>query len=333
MDMTPPPLPRVHGGPDAQGAPQVDFSTNSNACGPCPHALAAVQAADPTRYPDPAYTRLRADLAHRHGVDVWRVVLAGSASEFIFRITGWVRRAGGSTVHLPAHAYGDYAAAANAWGLRRVDSADVADLVWACEPASPTGQAHAGWPEALARSPLVLDCAYEPLRLDGMPTLQGAQRDAVWQLFSPNKALGLTGVRAAYAIAPMHSADTAAALEALAPSWVLGAHGAAMLETWAQPQTASWLAQSLGTLRNWKAQQCGALQALGWQCMPGDANYVCARPPEGVDAAALCERLRAQGIKLRDATSFGLPGWVRLGVLAPAAQEALVQALNQETAA
>ncbi|MEA3395305.1 MAG: hypothetical protein U9R55_11830, partial [Pseudomonadota bacterium] len=36
--------------------------------------------------------------------------------------------------------------------------------------------------------------------------------------------------------------------------------------------------------------------------------------------------LRTQGIKLRDATSFGLPGHVRLGVLAPQAQDALQQA-------
>lgn len=36
----------VHGGPDARGAAQYDFSTNSNACGPCPHTLAAVQQAD-----------------------------------------------------------------------------------------------------------------------------------------------------------------------------------------------------------------------------------------------------------------------------------------------
>jgi histidinol-phosphate aminotransferase len=34
-------------------------------------------------------------------------------------------------------------------------------------------------------------------------------------------------------------------------------------------------------------------------------------------------RLREQGIKLRDATSFGLPGHVRLGVLSPEAQDAL----------
>ena len=54
---------QLHGGPDAAGIPVFDFSTNSNACGPCPMALAAVQQADATRYPDPAYTALRAQLA------------------------------------------------------------------------------------------------------------------------------------------------------------------------------------------------------------------------------------------------------------------------------
>ena len=52
-----------HGGPDALGAPRWDFSTNANACGPCPQALDAVHRADARRYPDPAYTDLRAALA------------------------------------------------------------------------------------------------------------------------------------------------------------------------------------------------------------------------------------------------------------------------------
>ena len=38
--------------------------------------------------------------------------------------------------------------------------------------------------------------------------------------------------------------------------------------------------------------------------------------------------LRAQGIKLRDATSFGLPGWVRIAALAPESQQALSRALQ-----
>jgi histidinol-phosphate aminotransferase len=37
---------------------------------------------------------------------------------------------------------------------------------------------------------------------------------------------------------------------------------------------------------------------------------------------------QTHGIKLRDATSFGLPGWLRLGVLGPDAQDALATALT-----
>lgn len=317
---------RVHGGSDALGAARHDFSTNSNAAGPCPQALAAVQAADATRYPDAGYTALRAALAGFHGVAPGRIVLAGSASEFIFRTSAWVACQGGRMVHVPQHAYGDYLHGAQAWGLERVEEVDAADLVWACEPSSPLGQAHSAWPlrMGLTGGPVVvLDGAYAPLRLQGAPSLGRAQRDGVWQLFSPNKALGLTGVRAAYAVASVHTLEAVAQLDALAPSWVVGAHGEAMLRAWTQPSVQHWLEGSLALLRPWKARQQALLEALGWVCQPSDANFFCARPPAPLDLAAL----RAAGIKLRDATSFGLPGWYRLGTLAPEAQEALRTAL------
>lgn len=320
-------LQRVHGGTDALGAARFDFSTNSHAAGPCPQALAAVQAAEATRYPDAAYTALRAALADFHGVAPGRIVLAGSASEFIFRTSAWVARQGGRSVHVPQHAYGDYLHGAQAWGLARVDDQDASDLVWACEPSSPLGQAHGNWPQHMGQADaptVVLDCAYAPLRLQGAPSLDTAQRNKVWQLYSPNKALGLTGVRAAYALAPVHAQDAAAQLDALAPSWVVGAHGEAMLRAWTQPAVQQWLAQSLVLLRQWKERQVALLQAQGWVCQPSDANFFCARPPAALDLAAL----RAAGIKLRDATSFGLPGWYRLGTLAPQAQDALLAAVS-----
>ena len=93
---------RVHGGPDQCGVPLFDFSTNSNACGPCPTALAAVMQADATQYPDASYTALRQQLAAFHGIDAQRVVLAASASEFIFPITLPIGVATyGLTSHLP----------------------------------------------------------------------------------------------------------------------------------------------------------------------------------------------------------------------------------------
>ena len=335
----------VHGGADALGVPLHDFSTNSNACGPCPVAVAALQEADATHYPDPAYTGLRALLGALHGVDPARIVVAGSASEFIARVTALAVRRGAKRVALPAHAYGDYAHAAAAWGLgvcrHGEPAAAPAGLMWACEPSSPLGTTDpvlAQWSgPAPAGTLRVLDCAYAPLRLDAVPG-NGADGPAApasapsapawaagtWQLWTPNKALGLTGVRAAYAIAPAHAppADLAA-LVALAPSWPLGAPGVALLQTWATPAAQRWLAGCLPTLRDWKAQQLALCEALGWQAVPGSlANYVVARTPLR-DLAAPLRALRTHGIKLRDCASFGLAGHVRLGVLAPGAQQAL----------
>lgn len=325
-----------HGGTDAQGVPAHDFSTNRNACGPCPAAVAALQSAHVAQYPDPLYTDLRAQLAAFHGVAVARVLVGGSSSELIHRVTQHAVRSGARHTTLPAHHYGDYLQAAQVWGLA-VQSRSVPvpqGLHWACEPSSPLGALDEIWPD-WAQPPAsgptwrMLDCAYRPLWLEG--TAPQRDLDAVWQLWTPNKALGMTGVRAAYAIAPLHAAaQELEALRLLAPSWVVGAHGVAMLQAWVTPPVQQWLARSLETLRAWKAQQLALCEQLGWQVVPGhQANYLVARlplPPQ--DLAHSLAALRTHGIKLRDCASFGLPGHVRLGVLPPASQAALAQAWN-----
>lgn len=322
----------LHGGPDAQGVPRWDFSTNANACGPCPQALGAVQQADAARYPDPGYTALRDSLAAFHSVAVERIVVAGSASEFIARITAAVAHSGGQRVWLPALSYGDCAHAAKVWALQPVSAPAQAELLWLCEPSSPLGNAEAMADTALSAwkvhgGVVVLDRAYEPLRLSGQCSLGADALECVWQLWSPNKALGLTGVRGAYAIAPLHGLALARLLEEMAPSWPLGAHAVAMLGAWVKADTQRWLAQSLLQLAHWKVAQVALLEDIAWDCLPSDANYFCAHAPHPLNGPAL----RAQGIKLRDTTSLGLPGHWRLGVLPPAAQQALRAALDNTT--
>ena len=313
-------LGRIHGGPDAKGMVLYDFSSNSNACGPCPSALAAIDQASATQYPDPDYTALRKQLAAFHQVDLQRVVLAASASEFIFRVTAMVARRNGRSVSLPVHCYGDYAHAAYAYGLKITDSV-AADLVWACEPSSPLGQMQADY--CVPGNALqVLDRAYEPLRLSGAYPHSDAL-NTVWQLYSPNKALGLTGVRAAYAVAPVDAEADIATMNQLCPSWPIGAHGVAMLAAWTQPQSQTWLAGSLATLRRWKTQQIKLCESFGWTVMPSMANFFVCQAV--IDSSAL----RQQGIKLRDCASFGLPGHVRVSVQPPAAQHALHNAWQQ----
>ena len=328
-----PVLPRVHGGADQHGVPHHDFSVNSHAGGPCPMALAAVALTDASAYPDASYTALRTQLATFHGVSVQRVQLAASASEFIFRITAVAAQQGASAVWLPTHSYGDYAQAAHAHGLKPTASLRDASLLWACEPSSPHGQSQANmaqWLQTIDDGATgILDRAYEPLRLSGVGSLSDAQLQRVWQLWTPNKALGLTGVRAAYAIAPVNCPGAMLSqLEQLCPSWPIGAHGVSLLTAWTQADVQAWLADSLDTLRLWKNQQIARCEAMTWTCLPSQANFYVARPslPVGLTLAQALGGLRAEGIKLRDTTSFGLHDHVRLSVQPPAAQCALKKA-------
>jgi histidinol-phosphate aminotransferase len=337
---------RMHGGPDALGVPKYDFSTNSNACGPCPEALQLVRQADATRYPDAGYHGLRERLAAFQGVAPERIVLAGSASEFIFRITALAVGRGIRSVRVPHHAYGDYRHAAQAWGLA-VEEAPVEPdaagslpyLSWACDPSSPLGDSHAGLQEwaggfAQDQSIKVLDRAYEPLRLDGSLGLSSGALDTVWQLYSPNKALGLTGVRAAYAVAPAASRKDVQALESLCPSWPVGAHGVAMLESWCEPAVQGWLLETRSTLRDWKVRQQSLCSRLGWRALASHANFFCVESadPEH-DLTRAVSYLRGHGIKVRDTTSFGLPRHLRVAVLPPRAQDALSRAWDHWLAA
>ncbi len=331
------PQARTHGGADGQGVPLHDFSSNSNACGPCPQALHAVSLADASRYPDPRYTDLRQQLAAFHGVAVGRMVLAASASEFIFRITAMTAQRGGRAVCLPPHGYGDYAQAAHAHRMTLVADPGIAALCWACDPSSPFGVTHEGLSDLVdnagASTTLVLDRAYEPLRLSGALALTDRQLQSVWQLWTPNKALGLTGVRAAYAIAPLDSDEDVQAMDALCPSWPIGAHGVAMLQTWTQVGTQKWLAGSLDALREWKARQVAMCESLGWTVLPNSANFfVChtgldlqsmTASVHRLQIGAAMRNLRKAGFKLRDCASFGLPGHMRLSVQSPATQDAL----------
>lgn len=330
---------RIHGGTDTLGKPLYDFSTNSNALGPCPDIVKLLRLTDCSSYPDPDYHELRESLALWHGVSAERIVVAASASEFIFRITQAVaaNSLGRTRAWWPLHSYTDYAMAARAFGVAQTDNPAQANLIWACDPASPLGCTQDNLPAQLeqlqARQTMVLDCAYQPLRLQAELTLSAQQKDQLWQLWSPNKALGLTGIRGAYAIAPLGAEALVLTLRQSAFSWPLGSHAVTMLEVWTTPQVQTWLAQSLLTLSEWKARQINLCRKLDWTVLPSVANFYCATPPLSgrVDSAVLLKKLRLDGIKLRDTTSFGLAGSFRLRVMSPEVQDALYFALLRDS--
>ncbi len=227
-------------------------------------------------------------------------------------------------------------------------------LIWLCEPCNPTGEdvPAAVWAELIALLPalqaaghtLAVDRAYAPMRLDGLDPVPAALAQAAWQLWSPNKTMGCTGVRAGLMVAPAAVAASASAstspraaqtaapstwpdVAALAPSWVLGSEGVALLQAWVSETVQGSLRVQRVVWRGWLQAQQQALRARGWTVRDTVVPFFLAQPPQGVDVATMLTALRQRGIKLRDAASLGLPGWCRMRVMSPTAQAALMDAL------
>lgn len=332
----PQPLLALHGGPD--GGPPIahDFSTNANPLGAPLSLLRALQDTDRQRYPDPQYLALREHLGLAHGLPAEQVLPASGGSEAIRRLSLAALLQGLREVWVPSPGFGDYALAARVLGLAvrsygpgELPAPEQPALVWVCEPCNPTGASldAAALQQIAALTGqghvVVIDQAYEALRLHGEAP---AIPPGCWRLQCPNKALGLTGVRAAYLLAPACDALWTRALS-LAPSWVLSAEGVMLLTHWHDARTALWLQHTRTQLSLWTAAQREALATLGWEQQASTTHFWLARPIPG--SRPLPGDLRERGVKLRDATSLGAPGWWRLAALPPGSQQALLNALKE----
>lgn len=342
-----------HGGPDLLGPITWDLSTNANALAAPVCVWEALRHATRHRYPEPSYAALRARLGEGAGVTADRVLPTAGSSEAIRRLTLAASLAGVRQVRVPEPGFGEYRAAAQALGLdvrpwspdapQPMDWGDAPALIWVCDPCNPTGRGASaallgGLSAHLARQPaswLAWDAAYEPLRLDGPRAPWPACLLArAWQLWSPNKALGLTGVRAGWMIAPAQAGWRAQIdrVMALAPSWVLSAEGVELLLQWHTPDVTQWLADSRQALWQWRAVQQAWWRERG--CVVRDSDtpfYLVAPPPSWSEdrVARAWPCWRAMGIKLRNAHDLGLPGWWRVRTLPPHAMPALARAWDE----
>lgn len=318
----------VHGSTDSLPDPRYDFSSNANALGPCPSVLAAIRAADVSRYPDPRYTRLRERLAAWHGTTPERIVVGAGASELIVRLVRHFNR----TVLQLAPTFSEYGRGAGIARKRVVSASSPKaflraqkrqpSLAFLCCPNNPTGDI---WDAELVacaarQGPVVVDLAYASLCGSARAAQIEAAAARAWRLYSPNKALGLTGVRGAYLIAPRAPRR----LVDEAPSWVIGRDAVAMLEACNEPPARKWLAESIPRLWQWREQLADGLRRLRREVRESPATFLLA---EVGNARLTAGRLRAAGIRVRDASSFGLERWIRVSAQPASAREALLAAL------
>jgi histidinol-phosphate aminotransferase len=341
----------VHGGIDAgellslnlDPARILDFSANQSPLDVSPSVLTAVGRAVLDAYPDRDAREFAGAVAARHGLRPGQVVVGNGSTELIRLLAQIVLEPGDVALCL-ASSFGEYQTgtllgrgrfaihplALAADGFAYDHEAFRADLdrlrprlCWLCSPHNPTGVTiPAGSIEELVRlfpeTVFVLDEAYVDLLPGPQWTAVTLELGNLVVLRSMTKAWGLAGLRLGYALA---GEALAAPLRACKPPWNVNAcaqaAGAAVLADTVHYR------EALVLLGNGREMLMTGLQADGWTVLPSAASFFLT---EVGDAALVRKSLLQQGCLVRDCTSFGLPGHVRVSPRLPEQNERLLEA-------
>lgn len=324
---------------------------NENTAGCSPAVIAALgrlTRQDAAFYPD--YDNAIGAAAAFLGVTPDRVLLTNGLDEGILAVSIAALR--GFAADSPAEAivvlpaFDMYAACSDAAGGRvvlvspepdlsfpvdRVLAAitDRTRLVWLTTPNNPTGQIipreiTIAIAEAAPQALIFVDEAYADfsgLTLIGDPILDRLRNLVVGRTFA--KAHGLAALRAGALVAPP---STLAPLRRIVLPYSINVCAAVALPA-ALGDTAyfDWY---LGEVKKSKALLYGALERLGVDCWPSDANFVLARFPG--DTKALVRRLAQRGVFVRDRSAdAGCEGCLRMTAGVVADTRALVAAIEE----
>ena len=329
------------------GRAALDFSSNVSPLGVPEGVRRAVRAAAERadRYPDPACRALRAAIAAEEDAERAWVLCGAGAADLIWRA---VYAAQPRKALVTAPCFGEYEAALRGVsrevrrcppdGEFRLGEAFLSaidgqvDLVFLCQPNNPSGvsinpmllrRVAARCAETGAR--LVLDeCFTGFLDSPEQYSLAGelASYSGLVILKAFTKLYGMAGLRLGYAL----SADTAFldAMGRQGPPWSVSTPaqeaGLAALADRSYPEQVREL------IRRERPLLARRLSALGLRVIPGEANFLLFRGPEG-----LKEALERRGILLRCCADFsGLDGsWYRTAVRTREENEALLAALRE----
>ena len=348
-DVSPP----LHGGTDYERCRRegiepddvLDFSVSTNPFAPCPAVVDAVAGAALGRYPDPSSGELRRALADMDGVPPERLLVTNGLSQAISLIA-FALSDRGDAVLAATPTYGDYARASRLAGASVLEVPAVAEedfafplkrlidgtngtspaLVWVCSPNNPTGTLPAfgdvmELAGACARrgSVLVLDEAYVNFAPPGASVL-AARLPGALVMRSMTKDFGISGLRLGYVAG---DASLIGRLAALQPSWSVNA--CAQAAGIAVVRNRTHYERQWSQIRSLAARLASDLRDAGYPPWPSAGNFLLV----SVNAVgALRDFLWKRRILVRDCASFGLEGFIRVGVRSPEENERLVAALR-----
>jgi histidinol-phosphate aminotransferase len=348
-------LQRVHGGVSMDELAAigidlretVDFSASINPYGPCPAVLHAVRACPIDRYPDPTAAGLRRALGGAHGIAPHRIVVGNGAADLLWTLAQLLIKPG-ATVVISEPTFAEFRSAALAAKANVVESrasakrafapdldalealalARDAAVIYLASPNTPVGtrvrvERVGELAERLPQATVVLDQAFVSLS-DHPADEKVAVPDNVVRVRSLTKDHALAGLRLGYVLA---SADLAGRLEARRAPWMTNALAEAA--GIAAMRANLFVEESRAQLRIDRDELAMALTEIGLVPFPSTSYFLTFPVP---DSGALRRRLLAKGILIRDCTSFGMPGFVRVAARARPDRERLLQGLREELA-
>ncbi|RQG90586.1 histidinol-phosphate transaminase [Natrarchaeobius chitinivorans] len=310
----------------------VKLASNENPHGPSPAASVAIRehASSMSSYPKAAHADLVEAIADRWGVNdeqIWLANGGDGAIDYLHRAT--LEPDDDVLVPTPGFAYYGMSArfhhgGVHEYALERTDDfAQTAEtvlerydgerVIWLTSPHNPSGST---MPleeiERLAEETdeetlIVVDEAYGEFaeRDSAIALLEGRDgydaRDDVAVLRTFSKAYGLAGVRLGYAVVPDEwaSAYTRVNTPFAASELACRAGLAAIDDT-------EHVDRTVETARTSRAEIRDRIDAHVW---PSEGNFVLV---DVDDASSVAEKLQDRGVIVRDCTSFGLPGCIRI---------------------
>ena len=304
----------------------VKLSSNENAFGPAPKAIAAIEEYAPAvhSYPKSSAVDLRERLADRWAVDAAQIWLAnGGDGALDYLARAMIRPGEAVLVPTPGFAYYPMSAryhhgAVTEYPIRESEGFtqsaetvlqhyDGERIVYLTTPHNPTGsEISRADIEAIAdgtdeETLVVVDEAYGEFSESGSVVPLVAERDDVAVLRTFSKAYGLAGLRLGYAVVPSEWADAYARVNTpFAASEIACRAGLAALddETHVEKtvETVTWAREYI-----YEHLACPTWESAG--------NFVLCEVGDGSEIAAEAQE---EGVIVRDTTSFGLPECVRI---------------------
>lgn len=322
----------------------IKLNTNENPYGPSPQALSAMRAAvgDGLRkYSDPSNTLLKDAVARRFGLQSDQVFV-GNSSDEVLAHTFHALLKHDKPLLSPDISYSFYPTYCSLYGIEHVQvplderfEIDIEAYAQPCgaiiiaNPNAPTGIALpleriAALAAAHPDQVVVIDEAYVDFGAQSAVTLL-ERHDNLLVIQTLSKSRALAGLRVGFAVG---HPDLIAGLERVKNSFncyplgqVQQAGAVAALDDHAYMEKTS---RAIVASRGWLTEK---MQALGFDVLPSQANFIFARHPQH-DGAALAAALRSRAILVRHFKLPRIDQFLRISIGTDAECAALVEALE-----